>query len=619
MGRSAPVGRVRRAELCWALVLALLAAIGGIEPTEARSPSDQQDNKTNARNDQRNNPPQSRAAPPARDTRNDNRGVNREQTNRDSTPAVRRAAPADRPSRQETAAPRVPRQDADAGRRPTVSVQQTPSKTSDQRKPPEAAGRQDQKISVRAADRDQKTERPQPKTDATPPRRVVSGDATKPTDRKTGVDSAKTKPPVRDTERATPSDVRRRLGEPDRKKTAPPTVVRDRTTPPVDRRAKDVRWDRFAPNDTAKQLKLAEQYRMSQKGDAARRLELQKHVMPPKNEAARFHHDPRRGYQPHPNFSHHGPVHSGYERNCFQYRYWGPAFFAGLCWYPAWNSWVEWSWRYRCPPPFDPRPVCCRPMVYESCDAWGYWQPPAFVALPAVECGTWVDLPPVVVAPSALDLQLAAVRFVDPGHPEENQGPRYRVWFRNNSNQPISHPFNVLLLAGNGNRLAADLPQAGVRVGSIGPGEIQSVDVRLPVGVYTMGRDASGQPAAFDTLHVLVDANREIRDVDRTNNGVRLSPAQVLPVDPAAFDLEPGTAKPGDDLVLAGEGFGPEPGRLLVSLGGRSMDAELLGWYDLGVRWTVPNLTLTGPTEAEVMVVRGDGAVSNPLKITLHP
>ena len=53
-------------------------------------------------------------------------------------------------------------------------------------------------------------------------------------------------------------------------------------------------------------------------------------------------------------------------------------------------------------------------------------------------------------------------------------------------------PFNVMLFAGNDDRLAANLPQAGVRVTAIEAGDTQSVDIRLPVEVYTMGRDAQG-------------------------------------------------------------------------------------------------------------------------------
>ena len=187
--------------------------------------------------------------------------------------------------------------------------------------------------------------------------------------------------------------------------------------------------------------------------------------------------------------------------------------------------------------------------------------------LPVVGCGTWVDLRPVVLAAAQTDLQLVAVRFVDPGHPEQRTGPRYRVWFRNNGRQPIVQPFNVMLFAGNDARLTAGLPQAGVRVTAIEAGDTQSVDIRLPVEVYTMGRDAQGNPAPFAMLHALVDAGRETPDVTRANNGARLAPAEILPVDPAAFELDPVAAQPGGEVTLgrrrfrAAAGTGPVAGR----------------------------------------------------------
>ena len=173
---------------------------------------------------------------------------------------------------------------------------------------------------------------------------------------------------------------------------------------------------------------------------------------------------------------------------------------------------------------------------------------------------------------------------------------------------PIMQPFNVMLFAGNDDRLAADLPQAGVRVTAMEANDVQSVDIRLPMEVYTMGRDAQGKPAPFSILHVLVDANREIRKSTRNNNGARLIPAEILPVDPAAFEVDPVAAKPGREVLLAGEGLGPEPGQVLVHVGGKEMQGEILGWYDFGVRWTLPKLAIPAPTEAEVIVIRGDGA-----------
>ena len=382
--------------------------------------------------------------------------------------------------------------------------------------------------------------------------------------------------------------------------------------------------DRLTRGETAKKIQLADQYRMFQQGDVARRLDLQKHArdmahVNPVTHVDRFRGiDIEHGYVHHPNF-YHGVVSPAYASHCLQYHYWGPTFFAGLCWYPRWNPWVEWSWHHHCPAIWDPRPIWCRPVVYDPCPRWGYWETPAFVALPVVACGTWVDLQPVMVAPAIADLQLVAVRFVDPGHPEEKLGPRYRVWFRNNGAEPIVQPFNVMLFAGNDDRLAANLPQAGVRVTAIEAGDTQSVDIRLPMEVYTMGRDAQGRPVPFSTLHVLVDANREVPEMTRINNGARLIPAEILPVDPAAFEVEPAAAKPGQELVLAGEGFGPEPGQVLVHVGQQELQGEILGWYDLGVRWTLPKAAILAPTEAEVIVIRGDGAAANPLKIAISP
>ncbi len=313
-----------------------------------------------------------------------------------------------------------------------------------------------------------------------------------------------------------------------------------------------------------------------------------------------------------------GLVSPQYRQHCVQYRYWGPSFFAGVCWYPRWAPWVEWSWHHRGGAYWDPRPVWCRPMYYRPCHGWNYWNTPVWTPLPEVACGTWVDLPPVEIVPDS-DLQLLAVRFVDPGHPEEQMGPRYRVWFRNNGSLPIAQPFDVMLLAGRNSRLTANMPQAGVRVTGIDAGDVQSVDIRLPVEVYAMGRDARGNPVPFSVLQVLVDANREVAETSDANNGVLLSPAAILPVDPASFEMQPTAAKPGEEVLLAGEGFGPQPGRVLIQVNGREMDGEILGWYDLGVRWAVPHLTLIAPIEADVVVIRGDGAAANPVKITLTP
>ncbi len=318
---------------------------------------------------------------------------------------------------------------------------------------------------------------------------------------------------------------------------------------------------------TAHKLRLADQYRMSQQGDVARRMGLQNAVARTANIVSV---GSTRGVigsglpDGHHRDFYRGNISPAFEHGGLPYFYWGRATFTGTCWYPTWSPWVQWCWRQRCQPFWDPRPICCRPAIYDLCSQWAWWDVPEWTALPAVDCGTWVDTAAVVVLPIGADLQLLAVRFVDPGHPQEHLGPRYRVWFRNNGTQPITHPFNVVLLAANDEILRDDLPQAGVRVTGLRAGETQSVDIRLPFEVYMMNGNARPDQPPFTVLHVLVDANREVADVARENNGARLNPAEILPVDPAAFVLEPAVAKPGDEVLLAGEGFGPQPGELLL-------------------------------------------------------
>ena len=58
---------------------------------------------------------------------------------------------------------------------------------------------------------------------------------------------------------------------------------------------------------------------------------------------------------------------------------------------------------------------------------------------------------------------------------------------------------------------------------------------------------------------------------------------------------------------------------MIVAVGDQQVQAEIHGWYDLGVQFAVPNFDLTEPVEVEVLVVRGDGAASNPLTVQLAP
>ena len=381
----------------------------------------------------------------------------------------------------------------------------------------------------------------------------------------------------------------------------------------------------------AQKLNLAKQYALANKGDVALKLGLP-NVPPVPAGAANVSivnnvinlnrvtniFAPRFRYWQ-VNNAYIGWVGPGFGSGCFWMNSWGPYYFPKYVLYPTWCPWVNWCWHYCCPPLLDPRPLWCRPVVYVAAPCcWVYWAVPVWTPLPVVSCGSYVDVEPVVVGP-AHDLQLLAIRFVDAGHPEEQLGPQYRVWFRNNSERAIRTPFNVMLFTSADGTLAADLPQSGVRVTSIEAGQVQAVDVRLPIEVYSMEVDENGRPAPFTTLHALVDAAREVPEVYEANNGAKVGREEILPIDPVVFAVEPGTAAAGDEVVLAGEGLGPAPGQVLVVLGEIEMESEIAAWMDHGLRVALPNVPVAAATEAQLVVVRGDGIAANPVTISVTP
>jgi hypothetical protein len=156
-----------------------------------------------------------------------------------------------------------------------------------------------------------------------------------------------------------------------------------------------------------------------------------------------------------------------------------------------------------------------------KCSFWYCWHYPTWSPLYSCGCGYYYDVP-VVEIPVGLDLQLLAVRIVDSGDPENQQGPAVRVWFRNNSAVAIEHPFNVIAVAARDVQATPDLPQAGVRIDRIDASQTLSVDIRLPI---------QANDPAFPMLHVVVDSHREILEVNEANNGLVINRGEVLPLE----------------------------------------------------------------------------------------
>ncbi len=235
-----------------------------------------------------------------------------------------------------------------------------------------------------------------------------------------------------------------------------------------------------------------------------------------------------------------------------------------------------------------------------------------------ISCGTWIDVPRVQVPPRQFDLQLLAVRFVDAGHPEQKLGPRFRVWLRNSSDLDLSEPFNVTLLASNQAELGSEYVEAGIRVEGVPGATTRSVDIRLPFEATTMGKDEQGNPQAFSHLHVIVDSHNEIEESQPENNGSVMVRGDILSVDPVLFSPEKPKVAPGETIALAGEGLGPEPGKVLMFIDDLELQPEIVGWFDLGVRVRVPPVFFAEEKSAEIVVVRGDGTATNVLPLTLN-
>jgi hypothetical protein len=223
-----------------------------------------------------------------------------------------------------------------------------------------------------------------------------------------------------------------------------------------------------------------------------------------------------------------------------------------------------------------------------------------------------VDVPPVVVE-NGIDVQLLAVRFVDPGHFDQNLGPRYRVWIQNNGTADIDQPFNLILM-GNNDAIPGDQRmEAGQRIPRLAAGQMLAIDVRLPLTANGL----PGDPHAFSNLHVLVDAHRELNDIELDNNGAVIDRGAILPIDPAVFNADRDVVEPGSVINVAGEGLGPEPGQVMLHIDGQTFQPEILGWYDLGVQVRMPKVFAAGLAPADLVIVRGDGVAANPITVQI--
>ena len=384
---------------------------------------------------------------------------------------------------------------------------------------------------------------------------------------------------------------------------------------------KNGKLDSLTNGSAARKIGLGDQFRLMDKGNVASKLKLSDKLA--KNG----------GWQKRMC----GPIDSHYCDHCKGKFYCGPSWCPHHCWCPNWCGWVAWS--FGCPMSFDPRPDFCEPISCDDCvvdepvvinrdgnpDSWIDDQPQPRDAQPGPDGQPVADdqpgpdgRPPREAGDVDVDLELVAIRFVDNGNAEKNIGPRYRVIIRNIGTQPVDHPFNVAAIVGPGSSENERTPRAGKRVRGIDAGQTLAVDIRLPIEANaTVKNDEGHSVARFTKLGVMVDTRNEVEEATKENNGMGYDRNRIEMVDPAVFAADTKQATLGQSIDLAGEGLGPEAGQVLVRVGTLELQAEIEGWYDLGVRVKLPSLPVAGDAKAELVVVRGDGAAANPIGMTL--
>lgn len=231
---------------------------------------------------------------------------------------------------------------------------------------------------------------------------------------------------------------------------------------------------------------------------------------------------------------------------------------------------------------------------------------------------------PVAVRPAprapmrAAELQLMGVRFVDPGIPQRNLGPRYRIVLRNNA-PAIRRPFDLILAAGIDGQMQPELPRVSEHVAAMTPGQVLAIDIRLPIESLAMAYPGEDKPAPFSTLFVMVAGQQDLL------GNVKLSQLAVLPriglpmVDLTLIKPDNTTVPSGATVTLGGEGFGLAPGKVILALPGLELVTEIVNWGPLGVQVKLPRLALAAPTQGKLVVIRGDGANGSPLPIQMVP
>lgn len=192
-------------------------------------------------------------------------------------------------------------------------------------------------------------------------------------------------------------------------------------------------------------------------------------------------------------------------------------------------------------------PPICPPHCPPHCPKyWPFPVPPIFVVTPPIVIlptpvtvvnRTVVVAPRPVLVNQPIDLELVGLQLVDDGSRDEQIGPRYRVWVRNNG--PVLHTeFKVTILAANGDEPKPELPNVSGRVSTIEAGQTIAVDLRLPPTASELGRDDKGNGVPFAKLFVWIDSAQEIKESKEDNNATMMARTEIPTVETALAKAE---------------------------------------------------------------------------------
>jgi hypothetical protein len=206
---------------------------------------------------------------------------------------------------------------------------------------------------------------------------------------------------------------------------------------------------------------------------------------------------------------------------------------------------------------------------------------------------------------ASIDLELRDLKLVDKG--DDTMGPAYRLSLRNNSQRGTIGSMVAVLMASQDAQPTADSPYATVEVPTLAAGQMTTIDIRLPQIV-------SANTDAFTYLTAAVGTPAGFTDTDESNNMAAFDRSSVgaIPAKITGVSVDETAGR----MILEGEGFGSDFGKLFLTVDGRRYEATVSAWGPTTVYFTVDGFDGNG-SNGSFTLVRNDGRLAPSLDIAL--